>query len=384
MVFHRGLSLLTNKSCLRGNALFQQKRGYIPKSYYFPFAARVDDDEYLMPPSSDRPLYRNLFDQADDPKLFEIEKKHAPKHVDVKPTDDIAEYPMSVVDPHRMEWAHISPEAFYYQYFDNTFPRTPDLSKGELAVGAQVTRTSIWHTPNEPAIQSIARFEPSNFQPVGYAENNYTPEQSPPEYYHGIEETPIATRRHCIWCRHNQTYTLLDLPSIYDGGGEWTSKSLQHGLVSIPTSYSCVHQPGMQWPKPVEVKFKHLRPGEQMTVLAGGNQAFIRHRTDSEIRSARSDDARVDDLRDPELDADRCPDPEWLICSASCTHLGCTPHRGGAYGGWLCPCHGSHYDTSGRIRAGPAPKNLPIIRSEPIDEETVLLGELVPTERRWT
>lgn len=63
--------------------------------------------------------------------------------------------------------------------------------------------------------------------------------------------------------------------------------------------------------------------------------------------STSADDHMASDFRDPELDTDRCPDPEWLICSAVCTHLGCTPNRGGAYNGWLCPCHGSHYDTSG-------------------------------------
>lgn len=62
----------------------------------------------------------------------------------------------------------------------------------------------------------------------------------------------------------------------------------------------------------------------------------------------RADDHIAESLRDPALDTDRCPDPEWLICSGTCTHLGCTPIRGGGYGGWVCPCHGSHYDASGK------------------------------------
>lgn len=185
------LSMVSRQTTAKQHIPMVQRRGYLPRGYYFPFAARLDDDEFFMPPSSERTLYRNLFDQADSPKLFELEDKHTLKHKDLKPTDDIAEYPMSVADPHRLEWAHLSPEVYYYQFFEHTFPRQPDLSKGELAVGAQVTRTSVWHTPGEPAIKSIARFEPANFRPAGYAENNFVPQSSPPDYYPGLEETRL-------------------------------------------------------------------------------------------------------------------------------------------------------------------------------------------------
>lgn len=177
--------------CLFGVSTLQ-RRTYLWKSYYYPFVARLDDDEYFMPPPSERTLYTNLFDQVDDPKIWEIEDKHTLKHHDLKPTDDLAEYPMSCADPHRLEWAHGSPELFYYQFFENTFPRQPDLSKGELAVGAAVTRTSVWHTPGEAAIKSIARFEPQNFRPVGFAENNIIPDSSPPDYYQGLDELRLA------------------------------------------------------------------------------------------------------------------------------------------------------------------------------------------------
>jgi ubiquinol-cytochrome c reductase iron-sulfur subunit len=104
--------------------------------------------------------------------------------------------------------------------------------------------------------------------------------------------------------------------------------------------------------------------GQSVTVVWQGNPVFIRRRTGMEIEEAEAVD--VDDLKDPEPDAERIEKPEWLVVVGVCTHLGCVPkgqrpgEPKGAYGGWFCPCHGSHYDTSGRIRKGPAPKNLPV------------------------
>jgi ubiquinol-cytochrome c reductase iron-sulfur subunit len=84
---------------------------------------------------------------------------------------------------------------------------------------------------------------------------------------------------------------------------------------------------------------------------------FIRHRTPDEIDEANAVD--VKSLRDPETDTDRTQRPEWLVMLGVCTHLGCVPiGEAGDFGGWFCPCHGSHYDISGRIRRGPAPLNL--------------------------
>jgi len=91
---------------------------------------------------------------------------------------------------------------------------------------------------------------------------------------------------------------------------------------------------------------------------------FIRHRTPEEIKAA--EDVDVASLRDPEPDSKRVQKPEWLIVVGVCTHLGCIPlgqkssDPRGPFGGWFCPCHGSAYDTSGRIRQGPAPLNLAV------------------------
>lgn len=109
----------------------------------------------------------------------------------------------------------------------------------------------------------------------------------------------------------------------------------------------------------IEVDYAKVELGQQLVVNWRGKPLFIRHRTPREIAAAITDDGV--DLRDPAVDADRhMPGKaEWLILIGVCTHLGCVPTFGGGdFGGWFCPCHGSHYDTAGRIRKGPAPKNL--------------------------
>lgn len=100
-----------------------------------------------------------------------------------------------------------------------------------------------------------------------------------------------------------------------------------------------------------------IAEGTTLTVKWRGKPVFIRHRTDSEI--AQEAAVNVSTLRDQQTDAERVKDPKWLVVLGVCTHLGCVPISGaGEYGGWFCPCHGSHYDVSGRIRKGPAPLNL--------------------------
>ncbi len=106
-----------------------------------------------------------------------------------------------------------------------------------------------------------------------------------------------------------------------------------------------------------EVDISSIQVGQSVTVLWRGKPVFIRRRTGKEIEEARQVD--VSALRDPQTDAERVQTPEWLIMVGVCTHLGCVPlGQAGDFDGWFCPCHGSHYDTSGRIRKGPAPKNL--------------------------
>lgn len=113
-----------------------------------------------------------------------------------------------------------------------------------------------------------------------------------------------------------------------------------------------------------EVDIGTLETGQAITVVWRGMPVFIRRRTAAEIATAQADDAA--DLRDPQQDADRVQKTEYLVLKGVCTHLGCIPlgnkdgQPKGEFGGWFCPCHGSHYDTSGRIRKGPAPTNLDV------------------------
>ncbi|KAG9124703.1 hypothetical protein FRC07_010562, partial [Ceratobasidium sp. 392] len=109
----------------------------------------------------------------------------------------------------------------------------------------------------------------------------------------------------------------------------------------------------------VEVAMESIPEGKNVIVKWRGKPVFIRHRTQEEIDEANSVD--VKSLRDPESDEARTKKPEWLVMLGVCTHLGCVPiGESGDYGGWFCPCHGSHYDISGRIRKGPAPLNLEV------------------------
>ena len=127
--------------------------------------------------------------------------------------------------------------------------------------------------------------------------------------------------------------------------------------------------------------------GSQLTVKWRGKPVFIRRRTQEEIDAARA--VKLDELVDPDAenankpgapatDENRAIDEagEWLVMIGVCTHLGCVPLGDGAgdFGGWFCPCHGSHYDTAGRIRKGPAPRNLDIPLAEFTDDTTIKLG----------
>merc|ERR1712097_78210 len=104
-----------------------------------------------------------------------------------------------------------------------------------------------------------------------------------------------------------------------------------------------------------------------------GKPVFIRHRTPDEIASSEA--VSLDELRDPETDASRVESSEWLVVMGICTHLGCVPiANAGDYGGWFCPCHGSHYDVSGRIRKGPAPLNLEIPPYKFTGDANLLVG----------
>lgn len=126
------------------------------------------------------------------------------------------------------------------------------------------------------------------------------------------------------------------------------------------------------------VDLSGIDEGMAITVMWRGKPVFVRHRTAEEIEAAR--DTPLNDLRDPQTDEERTIRPEWLIVVGVCTHLGCVPlgnkpsEPRGAYGGWFCPCHGSVFDTSGRIRSGPAPTNLVVPGYEFESDSRIMIG----------
>ena len=141
----------------------------------------------------------------------------------------------------------------------------------------------------------------------------------------------------------------------------------------------------------IHVDVSGVEVGTQLTVKFQGKPVFIRRRTQGEIDAARA--TPLEDLPDqvdyayenpnhskemPATDQNRTMDEagEWLVMIGVCTHLGCVPigNESGDFGGWFCPCHGSHYDTAGRIRKGPAPRNLDIPLASWVDETTIKLG----------
>ncbi|MEM1386500.1 MAG: ubiquinol-cytochrome c reductase iron-sulfur subunit [Pseudomonadota bacterium] len=146
----------------------------------------------------------------------------------------------------------------------------------------------------------------------------------------------------------------------------------------------------------IRVDVGDVAPGTQITVKWLGKPVFIRHRTEDEIAAAAAQDEEAGgDFPDPvarnaNLSDDAAPASDenrvmpalegavagaWLVQMGVCTHLGCVPlAEAGDFGGWFCPCHGSHYDLAGRIRKGPAPENLPIPPAAWIDDATIELG----------
>jgi len=128
----------------------------------------------------------------------------------------------------------------------------------------------------------------------------------------------------------------------------------------------------------IKVDISKIEVGQRITVKWRGAPVFIDHRTPEQIKAA--EDTKLGDLKDPQADKDRVQKPEWLVMVGVCTHLGCIPKgqksgdRKGEFGGWFCPCHGSHYDTSGRIRKGPAPNNLPVPPYKFLSDTQIQIG----------
>lgn len=129
----------------------------------------------------------------------------------------------------------------------------------------------------------------------------------------------------------------------------------------------------------IDVDISQVQVGQAITVMWRGKPVFIRRRTPAEIKQAENAD--IKSFRDPQSDQSRVKKPEWLVVVGVCTHLGCVPvgqkptENRGQFGGYFCPCHGSNYDTSGRIRVGPAPTNLVVPPYVFLNDKTVRIGQ---------
>jgi ubiquinol-cytochrome c reductase iron-sulfur subunit len=127
-----------------------------------------------------------------------------------------------------------------------------------------------------------------------------------------------------------------------------------------------------------EIDLSSLEEGQSITVKWRGKPVFVRYRTKEEIKQAN--EVSLDEMRDPQLDTDRVSNEKYIVLVGVCTHLGCVPlgqktgDVKGQYGGWFCPCHGSHYDNSGRIRKGPAPTNLAVPSYKFLSETLIKIG----------
>jgi ubiquinol-cytochrome c reductase iron-sulfur subunit len=132
----------------------------------------------------------------------------------------------------------------------------------------------------------------------------------------------------------------------------------------------------------IEVDVSQIQPGQAVKTIFRKQPLFIRHLTPQEMQAANA--VSVGELRDPQTLADRTAEgkPQYLVTMGVCTHLGCVPlgaaegENKGQYGGYFCPCHGSHYDTAGRIRKGPAPKNLEVPEFKFASDTVITVGEV--------
>jgi ubiquinol-cytochrome c reductase iron-sulfur subunit len=150
------------------------------------------------------------------------------------------------------------------------------------------------------------------------------------------------------------------------------------GLIAVPmVSQMAPDAATVAAGAPVEIDLGPIAEGQIVKLFWRGKLIFVRHRTKSEIEDARN--APITALKDPQPDSARVKDgkAQWLIVFGNCTHLGCVPlGQQGDYKGWFCPCHGSVFDTSGRIRQGPAPVNLPVPPYSFVSDTKVRIGDV--------
>ncbi|KAJ5939803.1 Ubiquinol-cytochrome c reductase iron-sulfur subunit [Penicillium verhagenii] len=167
--------------------------------------------------------------------------------------------------------------------------------------------------------------------------------------------------------RSNQVFSYFMAGTMGLASAVGAKATVQDFLVNMSASADVLAQ------AKVEIALGAIPEGKNVIIKWRGKPVFVRHRTQAEIDEAR--ESKWETLRDPQADEDRVQRPEWLVMLGVCTHLGCVPiGEAGDYGGWFCPCHGSHYDISGRIRKGPAPLNLEVPQYSFPEDEVLVIG----------
>jgi len=185
--------------------------------------------------------------------------------------------------------------------------------------------------------------------------------------YYRRSGTKDPTSKNSDSVESRNTFSYLVTGGLAVGGGYAAKSVVNQFIMTLSASQEVLAL------AKIEVKLGDIPEGKNMTFKWRGKPLFIRHRTAEEVEQANAVD--MASLKDPQTDTERTKDQEWLIVLGVCTHLGCVPiANSGEFGGYYCPCHGSHYDISGRIRKGPAPLNLEVPPYEFPEEGVVLVG----------
>jgi ubiquinol-cytochrome c reductase iron-sulfur subunit len=320
-------------------------------NWFRPYNVRMwSPSDDLVPKES----FLNVFEHKKNPAEFES----------VKPLKPVGEHEDLVPSASKHLGWGLKSYTPYNLISSSAYPTEPNLAAGEILVGSKLERNTTWNTPGQSSLEAIAGFSPDNFRPVGYAENANVPDSSNVTGYMDFRHNrlPIghADRR----------------PFYYFTTALFATFA---GVLVRGTVVKMVH---LLWPNRgvvaagiVDVDLSNIQSGDNVVVKFRGKPVFVRRRTDEMIRLAEKDDSVVSTMRDPEKDVERVKRKEWLVTLGVCTHLGCIPFPNeGMYGGYFCPCHGSHYDHSGRIRFGPAPFNMEIPDYMFVDDNTIRLG----------
>ncbi|XP_076357832.1 Rieske iron-sulfur protein [Tachypleus tridentatus] len=237
---------------------------------------------------------------------------------------------------------------------EKAFPSFPDKHKSHYSLAQSLPKHELFAQSGGIGVPAQIRLAHTDIKVPDFT-----------EYRRNSVKDPCKSSLNTDESRKMFSYLLVAGGSV---GATYGAKSLVTQFISTMSASADV----LALAK-IEIKLSDIPEGKNMTFKWRGKPLFIRHRAAEEIEREGSVDLST--LRDPQHDRERAQNPEWLVLVGVCTHLGCVPiANAGDYGGYYCPCHGSHYDASGRIRKGPAPLNLEIPYYEFTDDTTLVVG----------